>query len=83
MARRWVPSPTMVGDLAKARDISAAALEATRMPGGKHVAAPTEDKQAFADCMTAAVSALDSAIAIAGRNKLKPKKLVEDLSNGL
>jgi hypothetical protein len=81
MARRWIPSPTMIGDLARARGISAAALESTRAPNGKPV--PADDKQSFADFMTAAVSALDSAIAIADRNKPKPKKVLEDLPNGL
>jgi hypothetical protein len=78
--RRWVAALPIISDLVRAQGKVSAALEAAQ-PDGK--ATPLADHQPYIDSLTAAVTALDSAIAIAQKNLPKTKPIAEDLPHGL
>ncbi len=78
--RRFIAPITIIADLDRARSIAAAAAE-TAEPDKKGPL-PKADNQMYIDLLTAAVSALDSAIAIARKNLPGVEPVDEKVSFG-
>lgn len=75
--QRWIAAISIISDLSRARDKAAAALEAAKPE--KKGPVPLPDNQTYIDFLTAAVTALDSAIAIARKNLPQTEPMSEEL----